>query len=268
MINIQKNKYHCWVCDRSFSGDLNELIKRYATASQLVYWYELNKQNIQSLIKEKNNIKVSLPRDALSFLDDSVYKQLFKNYLYNRGLYDYHIQKYQLYFCVQNEYKNRIIIPSFDIDGQLNYFIARSIDDDSNRKYLAAPANKNEIIFNELFVNWNYPVILVEGVFDAMKVDCNAIPLLGTSLDNTAILNKILMKHPTVFMMLDKDARIKQLSFIEELIKRNIKVFDVKINSKDPGSMTELAIQKSIKEANEQSEHDVLLNKIQAIINE
>ena len=38
---------------------------------------------------------------------------------------------------------------------------------------------KTNFIFNEHFVDWNKPLFLVEGVFDAIMLRRNAVPILG-----------------------------------------------------------------------------------------
>lgn len=55
-------------------------------------------------------------------------------------------------------------------------------------KYKNPPAPKDTVIF-DLYINWNMPVILCEGVFDAIAIKRNAIPLLGKTVQD-ALLQK------------------------------------------------------------------------------
>jgi hypothetical protein len=62
---------------------------------------------------------------------------------------------------------NRIIIPSYDLNGDLNYFIARWYPKEYNKlKYINPKAEKQEIIFNIGKLNLDATIYLVEGVTD------------------------------------------------------------------------------------------------------
>ena len=62
--------------------------------------------------------------------------------------------------------RRRVIIPSFDSEGFLNYFTARAIDE-STRKYVNPKVKRTDIIFNELNVDWKKELVIVEGPFDS-----------------------------------------------------------------------------------------------------
>jgi DNA primase len=79
--------------------------------------------------------------------------------------------KYNIGYCEEGRYNNRIIVPSYDANGELNYFIARDINPNSKKKYDAPKCNKNELIGLEYFINWDVPVILCEGIFDAIAIN-------------------------------------------------------------------------------------------------
>ena len=97
-------------------------------------------------------------------------------FLRKRGITEQDIERYNLGYCVEGEYQNRIIIPSYDSNGKLNYFVGRDFYYASTLKYKNPPIPKDVIGF-DLYVNWSLPIILVEGVFDAMIV-LNPIPYL------------------------------------------------------------------------------------------
>ena len=52
-----------------------------------------------------------------------------------------------------------------------------------------------DIVFNELFVDWKEKVYLVEGIFDAIAVGMNAIPILGSTINENSNLFKKLIKN-------------------------------------------------------------------------
>ena len=67
---------------------------------------------------------------------------------------------------------------SYDKEGELNYYIARSWDLKSRAKYKNPEAEKDKIIFNESLIDWNKDIYLVEGVFDSFFLD-NSVAMLG-----------------------------------------------------------------------------------------
>ena len=63
----------------------------------------------------------------------------------------------------------------------LDYFVARSFEKEPSRKYDAPSSDKNIIGFENM-INWNIPVVLCEGAFDAIAIKRNAIPLFGKNI--------------------------------------------------------------------------------------
>ena len=128
-------------------------------------------------------------------------------------------------YSSQRQYRRRVIIPSFDVDGKLSYYIARSIDKNRIPKYLNSKIPKNEIIFNEIDVDWRDPITLVEGVFDAMKCADNVIPILGSSLSKSSKLYHALIKNSCdVTLSLDPDLKEKCYHIAKNLAKDGCKV--------------------------------------------
>ena len=140
-------------------------------------------------------------------------------------------------YCFSGEYRNRVIIPSFDEDGDVNYFIARSYSGDSY-KYKNPRVSKN-IIFNELYTDWNSDLTIVEGVFDAV-VAGNAIPLLGSTLHSRSpLIRQIVFNDTPVYLALDPDAADKERKIIKTLSSYDIELYKIDVSGyEDVGSMT------------------------------
>ena len=190
-INIDKDVFKCWICD--YSGTkISELLRKFASNlysewKQISGEVDLAKYDIIfSESPEAETQTVDLP-DSFKTLTGAKtsLKQKPLNYLYSRGLTDFDILFWKIGFCDFGEYRGRIIVPSFDLEGNVNYFIARTYMDDW-AKYKNPPASKN-VIFNDLNINWNDDILLVEGVFDAIRCK-NAIPLLGSTLKESSKL--------------------------------------------------------------------------------
>ena len=108
---------------------------------------------------------VQLPNEFLSLANKgkSLLSRKARNYLNSRGITDEDILFWKIGFCPSGEYAGRIIIPSFNENGDCNYFIGRTYQNDW-RKYMNPPTAKSKIIFNELYIDWDEDLTLTEGV--------------------------------------------------------------------------------------------------------
>ena len=135
-------------------------------------------------------------------------------YLYSRDITDLDILRWKIGFCDFGEYQGRVIIPSFNRKGQLNYFVARSYTDDW-MKYKNPRASK-DLVFNDLNIDWDDDIVIVEGAFDAIRHK-NCIPILGSSLrENHKLFQKICRNKNQVYLALDEDAKIKELGIAKK----------------------------------------------------
>ena len=157
-------------------------------------------------------------------------------YLKQRGITKEDILKYGVGYCEEGAYSSRIIIPSYDSMGNLNYFVGRDIYD-SKLKYKNPPISKDVIGF-ELFVNWDEPIVLVEGVFDAITIRRNAIPLFGKTIPKSLERKIIENNVKDIYISLDNDALQDALKICERFMKqgRNVYMIDIP-DGKDPSSI-------------------------------
>tara|TARA_B100000676_G_C17559204_1_gene571379 strand:- start:35 stop:634 length:600 start_codon:yes stop_codon:yes gene_type:complete len=163
-----------------------------------------------------------------------IYKHALK-YLKSRNISEDDMIKYSIGYCEEGLYSNRIIIPSYDEEGKLNFFVGRDIFD-SKLKYRNSPTPKDIIGF-ELFVNWKEPILLVEGALDAISTKINSIPLFGKTIMNN-LKRKILEKKvKTLYVALDNDAVKDSMKIVEELMNEGIKVHMIKMTEKDPNDI-------------------------------
>jgi DNA primase len=172
------------------------------------------------------------------------------HYLSQRGIKESEIVKYNIGYCEDGLYGGRIIIPSYDTNGELNYFIARSFYEDENMKYKNPPVNRDVIVF-ENQINWNEPITLVEGAFDAFSVKRNVIPLLGKFL-LSKLKNKIFEKGvKEITIMLDSDAIEDSTKHTDYFMKNGIKVKNIIPTGKDAGELGYEKVNNLIKSAEE-----------------
>lgn len=226
-INTNKRIFRCWKCeDPDFSGTLGKLIRLYGHSSD----YELYK-SLGGVIHSKHKedfddeadddyISVFLPDGFISFskIDYSnlAHIEAYKYLILNRKLDFNDVLKFRLGFCTRGVYSRRIIIPSFDINGVLNYFVGRTYDKNEKQTYKNPKLNKKNIIFNEYYINYDSVVFLVEGVFEMLMLP-NSIPLLGKEI-NPLLFETLKTKRPYVVVALDPDAN-KNEFIIYDMLK-------------------------------------------------
>lgn len=244
-INVGKDCYKCWICD--YRGrHIRRLVRRFGNHHQLVAWDQLfGRQDLERFndlfmeeVVERVKQKMEVPPEFLSLATDNLPATGLHamRYLTSRGLTKADILRWKIGFCFDGEYRNRIIIPSFDDDGDCSYFIARSYSGDSY-KYKNPPASK-DVVFNDLFVDWNKDLVLVEGVFDAL-VAGNAVPILGSTLrPDSDLLRKIVYNDTPIYVAMDPDAAKKERRIIDMLLRYDIELYKIDVSGyEDVGSM-------------------------------
>ena len=237
-VNIKNGKWHCWVSGQG-GHNLFQLFKKVkATKKQYQELNELSDNfSFEYVPTKQENKEVKLPDEYKPMWTKSnspTYKHALK-YLQSRGVSQDDMIKYSIGYCEDGLYSNRIIIPSYDNEGKLNFFIGRDIFD-SKLKYRNSPTPKDIIGF-ELFVNWEEPILLVEGALDAITSKVNSIPLFGKTIMNN-LKRKILEKKvKTLYVALDNDAVKDSMRIVEELMNEGIKVHMIKLTEKDPNDI-------------------------------
>ena len=244
-VNLDKNAFKCWVCD--YRGrNIRRVVRRFGTYTQLQKWDQATDrpdlQRFADLFMEReleeSKETVELPPQFISLTAKNLpaTAKFAYRYLRNRGLTDDDILRWKIGYCFEGEYRNRVIVPSFDDDGDVNYFAARSYNGDSY-KYKNPRATKN-IVFNELFVNWNSDLTIVEGAFDAI-VAGNAVPILGSTLRrDSRLLHKIVMNDTPIYLALDPDAADKERRLIQMLMRYDIELYKIDTTGyEDVGAM-------------------------------
>jgi DNA primase len=252
-VNFTENKkghnpWHCWVCNTR-GKTIPNLFKKVEAYDKIAKAKELIPQG--SFVEEvivKNDL--FLPKEYIPFIDrpNSLMARHALAYLRNRGVTDDDKIKYHMGYCEEGEYQNMIIIPSYDAEGNLNYFTARSFEKEPFRKY-KNPSVSRDIIPFEMFINWNSPLVLCEGPFDAIAIKRNAIPLLGKNIQSNLMKKIVSSKVEKIYIALDSDAIKSSLKFCERFMNEGKEVHLLEMDDKDPSELgfkrfTEL-IQKS-----------------------
>lgn len=273
-VNLEKDAFKCWVCEYSGRAILN-IVRRYGSTSQRFEWKKLtNSFDVisfsEELFKEpekKEEQRVSLPEEFISLVNKKLpYSSLHaKNYLRSRGVTREDIIRWKIGYCAEGKFAERIIIPSFNMSGRCNYFVARSYSS-NYMKYLNPPVSR-DIIFNHLYLDFERDLTIVEGVFDAIVSGPNSVPLLGSTLrEESKLFQEIIKNNTKVYVALDMDAEKKSMRLVRKLLNHSIEVSKVDIGAySDVGEMNKVEYQKQKQNAAFMSNDDYLLRIINKI---
>jgi DNA primase len=264
IVNLKTGKYNCFTCHPSTKGQnpVTLLNKIGAPSDKIVelkgYLGYLKKQD-ESIITT-----VSLPKEFISLLDNNntLEKRQALAYVKSRGITESDIIKYNIGYCSNGRYRNRVIIPSYNKRGIANYFMARSFEKNPSRKFDAPTCNKAEIIGLENTINWSVPVILCEGIFDAIAIKRNAIPLFGKTIPKAIMLKLAETQVKTVYLALDKDALKEAINYSERLVNMGKEVYLIELDGKDPSDLGFEKITELLHNARPLTFSDFLLKKM------
>mgnify|MGYP003656837549 CR=1 FL=1 len=233
------NPWHCWISDEK-GKSIKSLLRKLKVSKDV--WDEHNSifnrkhRYVNNNVDVKNEV-VELPKEYIPLYkaSNSVIRKHALNYLKERGVRPSDIIKYNIGYCEEGIYKHKIIVPSYDENGRLNYFVGRSFYE-GNFKH-KNPTVSKDIVGFDLFVNWDLPVVICEGVFDAIAIRSNSIPLFGKS-PQSKIKTKIIQRGvKKIYLALDSDALKNSLRFAEELMNYGIEVHLIELNESDPSEM-------------------------------
>jgi len=232
-----ENPWHCWGCNAK-GKKLAQLFKLMGVPQEKILELKpyLKTDGIEKIIPTQNE-KLSLPKEFISLINPSlsIMAKHALNYIKKRGITSEDIIKYNLGYCEEGKYMNHIIVPSYDENGTLNYFTARSFEKDNKSK--KNPSVSRDIIPFGFFINWDLPLILCEGPFDAMAIKRNAIPLLGKNIQSNLMKKIVMSSVSKIYIALDRDAQKQALGFCEKLMNEGKEVYLVDMDDKDPSEM-------------------------------
>jgi DNA primase len=263
-VDPKSGVWHCWVCNekgRTPTSILRKLHASPALIKEMRSYFPDGKTNLD----EKVYDAVELPKEYRPLSTPSTllpYRQA-KAYITRRGFSEQDIIKYNVGYCETGKYANSVIIPSYDKNGQLNYFISRSYEKEPKRKYNAPSCNKNSLIGLEYFINWKVPVILCEGIFDAIALKRNAIPLFGKTIPKALMLKLVESDVKTVYLALDNDALKEAINYSQQLLNLGKDVYLIELNGKDPSEIGFENMTKYLHTAKQLTFSDLLMKKMQ-----
>jgi hypothetical protein len=297
--NLQKRKLvirtsdfltHCWVCGYK-SGNLVNLLVTHSP--HLLEEYK-QKFKVQQAFKRcitfdpahlfDKPVEASLPPLQLpvgftliaNHLDGSCKAATDAwKYLKSRGiteselwLWKFGVTEHRTVKGEQN-YRFRVIVPSFDQNGKLNYYSARSYWSGlKGPKYINPNVPREHTIFNELNIDWEQELTLVEGPFDLFKCNENATCILGSVMDSSYLLfQRIVERNTPVLLALDPDAKVKTFNLAKLLLEYGIdvRIFQVPSDVADVGEMAKARFIKESQNAKPFTMNDMLQYRLSQV---
>lgn len=266
-ISTDSGIYHCWVCETK-GRNIGYLVKRYMSfrkedLSDLYSLFNFKEKDE----KEIEEVILKLPEDyKMLAYERNNYAKAAINYLLSRGLTREDFIRFKIGISDEFEYSNRVIFPSHSENMKLNFYLSRVFDDSTFRKYKNCDAKRKDIIFNEYLIDWDKPVILVEGIFDAIKAGNNSIPMLGSWIDESYCLFQKLVIHNTdIIMGFDPDAKDKEMKVAEMLSEYGNNVYILPNYNKDLGDMSKKEVNSLLEKKKLYEQSDRMTYLIQSI---
>ena len=233
-----ENPWHCWVCDKK-GKKLYQLFKAVEVAPEVMSELKAIVKYVGPETDVQVETKITLPKEfkpLTNIQKSNIMGRHALAYIKSRGITEEDVLKYGIGYCETGRYANMVIIPSYDERGNINYFTGRSFEKEPSVKY-RNPSVSRDIIPFELFINWELPLILCEGPFDAIAIKRNVIPLLGKNIQ-TKLMKKIVMSSvEKIYIALDRDAQKQALDFCERLMQEGKEVYLLDMQDKDPSEM-------------------------------
>jgi len=210
-VNYDRGVFKCWACWQTnrMSGRIPWLMKRFARPQHLKEYLIIKPEFLEEEDPDKAPVIVKAPKEFKPLtINYGEYDRPFKeamDYLKGRRVNQAIINRFNIGYADKGPYAGRIILPSYDANGHINYYTGRAFWKSIFPKYRNPDAPKEEIIFNESLVNWDATIYLVEGPFDHI-VTPNSIPLLGKFINDKLYQALQEKAQGYVVIVLDEDA--------------------------------------------------------------
>lgn len=275
VIKTDDFKCHCWVCGLK-APSIYPILNKFFKHSTDEFLHAFGESVLVAGLHDSMGIledekQITLPPECkvLAF-HQKEYRQHTRYLLQDRGLLESDLYRWKVLVSEHPDYRNRVIIPSFDAEGDLNYFTARKIFEKAKGvKYKNPEVDRKSIVFNELNVNWKEPLIIVEGPFDLLKVADNATCLLGSDLTEEYLLfQRICENNTPVILSLDRDAKSKEQKAAKLLSRYNVqvKLLEIPEEYEDIGDLPPGRFHDLIGSAKLYSRIETLKDKINSIV--
>lgn len=232
VVNTDNLVFHCWSC--GYKGKVSRLLWDFGNDRQKSEFKTVETSApIRTRVEKKDEPLILTGfRSMRQEWNDSLTWRAARNYLRERNITPDLIDKWDICYAEDGKYRDRVIIPSRNLSGEMEYFVARDIFDTQKLKYKNPESRKAQIIFGEKFIDWEKPVVLTEGAFDAIVL-YNAVPLLGAKIEGHTKLLKKIFKHKTPIILgfdEDKAGRDANIEIGKYLLNLGVSIYTIQGN--------------------------------------
>jgi DNA primase len=128
-INYGKHVYKCWACCEIYGtqGPLGKLFDKFGSKKQKKLYDLIKPEELKQ--EDVKRPKLRLPEGYTSFEDSNprfIPHIEAMRYLTSRGITDEIIKKFKIGYTVNGDFSYRIIVPSYNSENVLNYYVARA----------------------------------------------------------------------------------------------------------------------------------------------
>ena len=264
-IRLDNEIYHCWVCDIKGKG-IARIVGLVSPSKRAQYAKKFPQQNQQQ--EEEAPKEIELPPDfkLLAQPHRDPYSREVLKYAVQRGFNKSLLWRFRCGFSRENKWYRRLLMPSFNADGNLNYLTGRAIDNNNHIRYVNDSLPKKDIIFNEIDVDFGEPLVLVEGPLDLIKCNTNSTCLLGSTLnENSVLFEQIIRNNTPIILLLGPDAKTKAMKIAKLLSSYSV---DVNLNfpsDRDVGDCEPDEVLDLIHTSNRYSKSSLIKAKLQGL---
>jgi len=221
-VNVDKGVYHCWVCDaKGPISKLNILLPRVFRGDNV---------STHTFTPQKSLVL----KDCVDVIGTEG-----EEYLKNRGFSLEDILCWGIRFSLLN----RLVFPWYDDEDRLLYYVEKDIKTGSWN--YPEGVSKKDILWVR-FRNQSNDILIVEGIFDAMRVysyGYNVLILLGTNVFDRDV-DFIRKKNLNPILFLDSDCKIE----VYKRIKKRLGDFEcMKIEEGDPDELSKKEVDELFK---------------------
>ena len=267
-VNLSNGYYKCWVCETAGKKIIN-LIKRFADKNEVQRFCDVFETTYTADVKadiQHEDFKIELPEGFFSIYTnpDQVFSKKAIEYLVKyRGVEMRDLLRYKIGISNLSKWMDGIIFPSFDKRGHLNYYTVRFYNGEKKLPFTYR-GYKNDIIINELNLDFKKPLVVVEGFIDMLKSVRNTTPLFGSSLNKESkLFSEIVSNNTCVILALDSDAQHKTNKIAETFLEYDIEVFGINLGKyKDVGEMSKEEFKTRYENAFPIQKNNIFVNKL------
>lgn len=246
-----------------------QLLRQCANASQKMRYSKFVGLKVE---QDQGIEEFSLPTEYKFVLDhyrsDSLAKTVY-DWLINEGVSEQTILQNRVGYLKEGSLANRVIFPSYDENCELNYFTTRHLFLKNQYRWLKCSRSSKANVWNELFIDWNRPLIVTESVKTYLKFfdkDKNIVCNNGVGLnENYKLFSKILMDSSSEVIVAFDPGTTQEAFALSEGLSRFGRETRIARFSRQPDEVSEEEFDETISAAKIVGKFDSLKYRISKI---